>query len=176
MNRKRAILAMIVLAVAASAQTVRYNYAYKQDFTTLRTYVWAQQQDQDIDQITDQQLRSAVDSALVKKGFVLLAKEPADLLLRYQASVTKERELTLYNTGWGYGRGWRYSPGVTSGVTTTIRVGEFALDIYAMKPKQLLWRGVASDTLPPSPKPKQWQKQLDEGAAKLLKHFPPPAE
>lgn len=173
---KKAVLTVLLLTVIASAQSVRYNYAFNQDFTKLKTYAWADQHDPDIDQITAQQLQSAVDTAMAKKGFLVRPREQADLMLHYQASVSKEKELTLYQPGWGYGRGWRFSPGITTGHTSSIRVGEFALDIYDAKSKQLLWRGVASDTLPASPKPKQWQKELNDGADKLLKHFPPPAK
>ena len=148
-----------VLSVAASGQNVRYNYAMKHDFTKLKTNVWADEGGSEIDQITAQQLRSAVDSAMAKNGFVLRSQGPSDLMLRHQASVDKEKQLTLYNTGWGYGRGWRSGPGITTGQTSTIRTGEFALDVYSTDSKQLLWRGVASDTLPACPKPQQWQKE-----------------
>ena len=62
----------------------------------------------------------------------------------------------------------------TTGQTTTIHIGELALDMYDPNSKQLVWRGTASKTLDPKAKPDKRQKNLDKGVAKLLKNYPPP--
>ncbi len=155
---------------------MRYNYAFGQDFSKLKSYSWAEQKDSDIDELTAQQIRIAIDTVMQKKGFVRRDKSPGDLMLSYQTSVNKEKALTLYNTGFGFGRGWRVGGGITTGETSTIRTGELALDIYGVDSKQLLWRGVISDTIPANQKPSQWQKEVNNGAKKLLQHFPPSAK
>ncbi len=175
MRLKPVLLAALLTTVAATAQDVRYNYAFGQNFSQLRTYAWTDNAG-DVDELTAQQIRSSIDSVLAKKGFSLRDKERADLILNYQVSTNKEKQLTLYNDNWGFGRGWRFSPGVTTGQTSTIRTGELALDIYGAEPRQLLWRGIISDTIPAKQKPEEWRKQLDGGAVKLLKSFPPPTK
>ncbi len=176
MKLRNVILSMFAAGAALSAQDVRYNYAFGQDFSKLKTYSWADHMESDVDELTAQQFRAAIDTQMQKKGFVRRDKAAGDLMLSYQTSVTKEKALTLYNTGFGFGRGWRVGGGMASGETSTIRVGELALDIYGVDSKQLLWRGIISDSIPAKQKPSQWQKQVNNGARKLLEHFPPPAK
>ena len=62
---------------------------------------------------------------------------------------------------------------MTTGSTTTIYVGQLALDMYATSPKALVWRGVASKTLDTKAKPEKQQKNLEKAVAKVLKNYPP---
>jgi Domain of unknown function (DUF4136) len=65
---------------------------------------------------------------------------------------------------------------MTSGQTSTIYIGQLALDMYASTPQKLVWRGVASKTLDPKAKPEKQQKNLDKAVAKVLKNYPPVAK
>ena len=69
----------------------------------------------------------------------------------------------------GYGGGG----GMTTGSTSTIYVGQLALDMYATA-QALVWRGVVSKTLDPNAKPDKQQKNLAKAVTKLLKNYPPP--
>jgi hypothetical protein len=62
---------------------------------------------------------------------------------------------------------------MTTGSTSTIYVGQLALDMYDSANKDLVWRGVASKTLDPKAKPEKQQKNLGKAAKKLLKNYPP---
>ena len=62
---------------------------------------------------------------------------------------------------------------MTSGQTSTIYVGQLALDMYATSPHTLVWRGVASKTLDPEAKPEKQGKNLRKAITKLLKNYPP---
>ena len=65
---------------------------------------------------------------------------------------------------------------MTTGQTSTIYVGQLAVDMYASSPHTLVWRGVASKTLDPKAKPDKQQKNLEKAVAKLLKNYPPVAK
>jgi hypothetical protein len=65
---------------------------------------------------------------------------------------------------------------MTTGQTSTIYVGQIALDMYASSPQQLVWRGVASKTIDAKAKPEKQQKNLEKAVAKLLKNYPPVAK
>ena len=65
---------------------------------------------------------------------------------------------------------------MTTGQTSTIYVGQLAVDMYASSPHTLVWRGVASKTLDPKAKPEKQQKNLEKAVAKLLKNYPPVAK
>jgi len=187
MKLRNAIFALTCLTSVAMAQDVRYNFASEFNFGGAKTYKWGTSgAEEKLDQLTDQQLRAAIDTQMNKKGFSKVERGQTDLLLVYEPSVKHEKQITVYNNNWGFGggwgRGWRrgYGPGMGMGMTTaqtsTIRVGEVALDIYDAKDEKLVWRGIASKTLDPNMKPDKWQKTIQSGAAKLLKSFPPPPD
>ena len=67
-------------------------------------------------------------------------------------------------TRW-YGGGWYGGGGMstTTGTTSTIYIGQLAVDMYHSPAKTLVWRGVASKTLDTRPSPKSsrrtWRKR-----------------
>jgi hypothetical protein len=61
----------------------------------------------------------------------------------------------------------------TTGTTSTIYIGQIALDMYSSANKALVFRTTASKTLDTRAKPDKQQKNLDKAVAKMLKDFPP---
>ncbi len=57
--------------------------------------------------------------------------------------------------------------------TTSIYVGQLALDMYDSANKTLVWRGVVTKTLDTKAKPEKQSKNLDKALGKLLKNYPP---
>jgi hypothetical protein len=172
--------ACIALAALAPAQDTRYNFDAQTDFSKFKTYKWV-----DIkgakkpDDLIDRQIRDAFDTGLAQKGLTKSNGDSADLLVGYQTGINTEKELTTFDTGWGYGPGWRYGGygggGMTTSTTSTIYVGALAVDMYDPGKKQLVWRGVATKTLDPKAKPEKRQKNLQKAVTKLLKNYPPKA-
>jgi Domain of unknown function (DUF4136) len=182
MKLTHTIIAISLVTLTAFAQDVRYNFAANADFTKYRTYRWGMIKGADQpDQITDQQIKSAIDAELAKKGMMKTDADTSDLIIGYQVSIGSEKQITMYDSGWGYGAGWGRGwygygaggGGMTTGTTSTIAVGQLDLDIYDAKEKNLVWRGNATKTLDSTAKPEKRLKNLQKGAAKLLKNFPP---
>ena len=182
MNRLAMLCAILVLAVAdaALAQDVRYNFDKTANFAAFRTYKWvAIKGASQLSDLADRQVKAAVDAELAKKGLTRTDDAAADLYIGYQPGISKEKEYTSFDTGWGYGPGWYGGGwyggggGMTSGTTSTIYIGQLALDMYASSPHSLIWRGVASKTLDAEAKPEKQQKNLAKAVAKLLKNYPP---
>jgi hypothetical protein len=178
-----AFAAMLVLAgsSAAFAQDVRYNFDKQANFSGFKTYRWvAIKGAQPLSDLTDRQIKAALDVELSNKGLTLAQGDQADLFIGYQAAIDTEKQFTSYDTGWGYGPGWYGGGwyggggGMTTGSTSTIYVGQLALDMYAATAKQLVWRGTASKTLDQNAKPEKQQKNLAKAVKKLLKNYPPP--
>jgi len=101
------------------------------------------------------------------------------LFVGYQVSLNQEKEITSYDSGWGYGPGWGGGwygggGGISTSTTSTISIGQLDLDMYDSSAKKLVWRGTASKTLDPKAKPDKREKNLRKGVAKLLKNYPPP--
>ena len=129
--------------------------------------------------LRDQQIKDATDTELIKKGLVRTDGDTADLYIGYQAAIDRDTQFTSYKTDWGYGPGWsggnQYARvgGVTTGQTSTIYTGQFALDMYDSINHRLVWRGVASKTIDPKAAPDEQQNNLAKAIAKLLKNYTP---
>jgi Domain of unknown function (DUF4136) len=188
MMKRLSLLAMVTILLAtgtAIGQDVRYNFDKNADFSKFKTYKWVTLKDAaKPNDLIDKQIVSAVDSELAAKGLSRIDGDNADLFIGYQAGVGQEKQFTSYNSDWGYGGGW-YRGGwyggaggmsTTTGQTSTIYVGQLALDMYDSTNRDLAWRGVASKTLDPKAKPEKQEKNLKKAVAKLLKNYPPPAK
>ena len=182
--RKIALFSIALCLLAectAFAQDVRYNFDKNGDFSQYKTYKWVVMKDATkIDDLRDRQIKDAVDAELAKKGLTKTDAETADLYIGYQAGIGTEKQYTSFDSGWGYGPGWYGGGwyggggGMTTGQTSTIYVGQLAVDMYDAKKHELAWRGVASKTIDPKAKPEKQQKNLAKAVAKLLKNYPPP--
>src|ERR1700704_5024953 len=180
MRAVRLILVITLLAIGALAQDVRYNFDSGANFSKYKSFKWVQIKGTDpLNQIADGQLKSAVDEELAKKGLHRTEAETADLFVGYQTSLGQEKEITSFDSGWGYGPGWGRGwygggGGISTSTTSTIVVGQIDLGMYDPAAKKLVWRGTANKTLDMKAKPEKRAKNLRKGVAKLLKNYPPP--
>jgi hypothetical protein len=176
----------LIFASTAFGQDVRYNFDNKTDFSKFKTYKWVDLKNSEkVDEITDKQIKDAIDVQLAQKGLSKVDADTADLYIGYQAAIGTEKQFTSFSTGmggpgWGYGPGWGggwYGGGMssttTTGSTSTIYTGQLAVDMYDSAGKDLVWRGTASKTLDPKAKPDKRQKNLTKAMAKLFKNYPP---
>ena len=174
--------ALVLGATAAAAQDVRFNAMPNTDWSKFKTYKWVKIEGaQYPDDITDSQIKSAIDAQLATKGLTK-SDGQADLLVGYQVAVDKEKEWTAYGMGggpawgWGPGYGYGYGGGMATATSSTIHIGTLGVDMYDPAAKQLVWRGSASKTLDPKAKPEKRQKNLGKAMAKMFKNYPPPAK
>ena len=177
------VTCLLLLASSAQSQDVRYNFDNSADFSKFKTYKSVTLKNAaPVDDLTDKQIKAALDAALAQKGLTKVDGDTADLYIGYQAAVGTHQELTVYSSGWGYGPGWYgggwYGPtgGITTGQTSTIYTGQLDIDMYDAAKHGLVWRGVASKSLDPKAKPEKRQKNLNKAVAKLMKNYPPPAK
>jgi Domain of unknown function (DUF4136) len=181
-NRLLATVALSVLALGtAAAQDVRYNFDKDTDFSKFKTYKWVELKDASkVNDLMDKDIKSAIDTELASKGLTKVDGDDANLYIGYQGGVGQEKQFTSYNSSWGYGPGW-YGGGwyggpsssTTTGQTSTIYIGQLAVDMYDSTHKDLVWRGVASKTIDPKAKPDKQQKNLAKAMKKLFKNYPP---
>ena len=181
---KRLLALSLFVSVAgagqALAQDVRYNFDNTAPFASFKTYKWVVIKGAgQVNPLVEKQIKDTVDAELAKKGLTKTEDAKADLFIGYQAGISKEKEFTSFDTGWGYGPGWYGGGwyggggGMTSGSTSTIYIGQLALDMYAQAPHSLVFRTVASKTLDTEAKPEKQQKNLTKAVSKMLKNYPP---
>jgi Domain of unknown function (DUF4136) len=184
--RKVSLIWMALLLTVAStafAQDVRYNFDKDTDFSKFKTYKWVILKGAaPVDDLTDKQIKEAIDAQLAAKGLSKGDSDDANLYVGYQTVVGTEKQFTSYDSGWGYGPGWYGrgwyggGGGMTTGQTSTIYNGQLALDMYNSAGHTLVWRGVVSKTLDPKAKPEKRQKNLTKALTKLFKNYPPKAK
>ena len=165
-------LALIACSVSYG-QDVITNYLPGTDFSKYRTYQWVTIGPSGApDEILDAQIKQSIDSQLSARGLTKAAGDKADLLVRYQVTVDKERQWNAYGSGGPWGGPWS---GIATGTATssTFDVGTLVLDMYDPAAKQLVWTGHATKTTNPSKDPRINQKNIDKAMQKLLKDFPP---
>src|SRR5205823_9972468 len=107
----RIALAMVfaLTAAAAGAQDVTYNAMPGTDFSKFKTYKWVKIEGaQYPDQITDVQIKSAIDAQLGSKGLTKTDDDVADLYIGYQVALNQEKQWNTYGTGGGWGWGGGY--------------------------------------------------------------------
>jgi Domain of unknown function (DUF4136) len=163
---------LLVTGATTSAQDVKYNYAMGADFSKYKTYRWVDVPNENHpDQITDQQIRSAIETTLSSKGLTKASGDTADMLIAYQVAVNQERQWNAYG-GMG---GLRFG-GMGTATSSTINIGTLVFDAFDAAAKQQIWTGQATKTISPSSDPQKNQKNMQKGITKLLKNFPPPAK
>src|SRR5208283_5870547 len=101
------VLALVACSVTY-AQDVRTNYMPGTDFSKYHTYAWVN----DVqgvpavgshpDQILDAQVKEAIDSQMVAKGFTKVEDgSKADLLLGYQLAIDQEKRINGFGDNLG---------------------------------------------------------------------------
>lgn len=178
-------LGVLLATNTALAQDVRYNFDKNTDFSRFKTYKWVVLKDAPTaNDLVTKQVKTAVDAELATKGLTRVDDDTANLFVGYQAAIGQEKQFTSFSSDWGYGGGWYrggwYGPGggmsTTTGSTSTIYVGQLAVDMYDSANRDLVWRGVASKTLDAKAKPDKQQKNLAKALKKLFKNYPPTAK
>ena len=161
------VVALLLLtAVTLTAQDVRYNFMPKTDFSKYHTYKWVNTGGDHPDQITDAEIKQAVDSQLASKGMTKTDSDQADLYIGYQIAVHQETQWDAWGTrSFGMGTG--------SWTSSTISIGTLVLDMYDPATKQLVWTGQATKTINPGSNPEKNMKNVDNAMTKLLKNYPP---
>ena len=160
---------MLLFAGKSSAQQVKTDYDRGANFGQYKTYSWAQVKTKealDVDRI-----KTAVNAALAAKGWTQV-DSGGDVAME----ITRNQQtLNTFYDGFGGGWGWRRFGGGGFGeattTTETYKVGTLVVDLFDAKTKQLIWRGTSSNTL--SNNSDKNIKNLDKGADKMFKHFPP---
>ena len=161
-----AIVGCLVLSVSAVGQEVRTDYDHHGNFSQYHTYFWAKVQT--TDPLWERRIQDAVDRDLQSKGWQRV-DNGGDVALMAVGSARNQQEYRTFYDGLG---GWRWGGfGETTTQVENYRVGSLVLDMYDAHNKQLIWRGVASDTL--SDKPEKNEKKLEKSVEKMLDHFPP---
>src|SRR6201982_1339315 len=164
------ILLFFALTAGAFAQQVKTDYDHNANFGQYKTYSWEKVQTKD--PLLVDRIKSAVNSALVAKGWTELPSGGEVEVFAIETTQNQQTLDTFYN-GFGGGRRWGGFGGFGDATTTveTYKVGTLVVDLFDAKTEKLIWRSSSSDTL--SDKADKNTKNLGKGVNKMFQHFPP---
>lgn len=177
------VLGVLILAVATTAfgTSVKSDYDKMFDLTKLRTFAFkterAVNDPLSSNTIEAERLQSALTAQLQANGFSQDSQDPNFIVAFYSRSKQKTEIESTPGFGFGSGFGWGYDMpyrehwrwGLGPDVWTyNYTQGCVMVDIIDAKTNQLVWRGVAMDTLNGI---NQSDKQANEVAKDLIKRF-----
>jgi hypothetical protein len=159
-----AMLACIVPAIALGQQ-VSVNYNKSQDFTKYHTYAWGPDNANKIqNSILAQQAESDINTALQGKGLQMVQdSQNPDLIVTANGGLKQQTSYSAMGMrGFGGGMGT---------ITPEQNViGTMIVDLYDAKAKNLLWRGIAQNTL--SNNGNKNSQMVSKAVQKMFKQYP----
>jgi hypothetical protein len=167
---RNTILTLFCLSALAMAQKVACQYDRSLDFSQFHTYKWVTVGNSSgISQATAENIVNLVNAQLAQKRLTpVVGDRVPDLYVAYQISVApQQRELNWFNSGGD----WKASFGQAN--TETIETGTLVIDFYDPAQKQLVWRGMATNSLDPAANTDKNYNNLQKAIPKLLRAFPP---
>jgi hypothetical protein len=155
----------LVLAVPVLAQQVSVNYNHGVSFSQFHTYAWGGNNTNAIqNSILAQVAQQDINNALQGKGLQMVQEnQNPDLIVTASGG---EKEQTSYNA-WGM-RGW--GGGMGSITPQQNVVATMIVSLYNTKAQELVWRGIAQDTL--SDKGNKNQEIVSKAVQKMFKQWP----
>lgn len=145
-----ALLSAVLLVAAAAWASITADYDHNVNFINFKTYSWGKLETGN--SIWDERAKSAVDSALAAKGWTQVSSG-GDVLVNAFGKTHPEYTMNTFYDGFGGGWRWRGFGGFGEATTTidTYKVGTLGVDMFDPNTKNLIWRGVATDTLSNNP-------------------------
>jgi hypothetical protein len=169
----RLIPVLVLLAASAAwAQKVDVDFNSSVDFSKFKTYAWLESK-HPAKGLWPQRITDGVDKQLQAKGLkkVTMDDHP-DLEVVYNSGIKERTTVEGYDYGYPYGPWWGWGgPRSVTYQTYVDKEATLAVDLVRTEAKELVWRGVARDTL--SDNSDKNQKKLDKAVEKMFKKYPP---
>ena len=168
MRRNTVYMAVLLVCLASSvmlAQQVSVNYNHSASFAQYHTYAWGSNNTNQIqNSILAQVAQQDIDNAMASKGLQKVSEsQNPDLILTASGG---EKEQTSWNA-WGM----RGIGGGMGGISPQQNVeATMIISLYDLKAKELVWRGIAQDTL--SNNGNKNQQQVQKAIQKMFKQWP----
>src|SRR3954471_5213244 len=130
-------IACVAMATIAYAQKVTTDSNPAAPFASYKTYAWTQGTPAS-SPLGEQRIHALVGAQLAAKGLSPVATAP-DLFVATGTVTQEHPQLVVNGFGWGLG-------GTTASVEN-YTVGTLVVDLYDAKTRQVVWRGVATDSV-----------------------------
>lgn len=168
MKKSKLLLVPVSLSLLCSvalAQQVSVNYNHNASFSQYHTYAWGSNNKNAIqNSILAQVAQQDIEAAMSQKGLQKVEEsQNPDLILTASGG---EHESTSYNA-WGM----RGIGGGMGGISPQQNYETtMVVSLYDLKQKELVWRGIAENTL--SNNGNKNQKNVEKAVEKMFKQWP----
>lgn len=160
-----------LLSAASSFADVTVDHDKSADFSKYESFA-IEEATPAVNPLMREPMIKVIEAGLMARGLEKAA-DGADLEVVIHASTDDEISITADSWGYGGYRGWGGWRGW--GPTTVnvgyVAVGTLIIDMIDAGSNSLIWRGIATDTVPR--KPAKIEKKIQKAVAKLLRDFPP---
>jgi len=166
--RSASVWLAVLLVVATTWAKISTDFDHNVDFGNYKTYSWGKLETDS--SFWDERVKSAIDNQLAAKGWRPVSSG-GDVIVNAFGKTHSEHTIDTFYEGEAWL--WRgFGNFATSTMTVdTYKVGTLVVDMFDPHTKNLIWRGVASDTL--FSNPEKNTRKLDGEVRKMLLHFPP---
>jgi hypothetical protein len=167
----------LVFTGSAAGQKVKVNYNKDFNFGNIKTYSWDRGMAARNPHI-DRMIVAGVERELAARGLSKVNAD-ADVIVVYAAAVGID--LNVAYGGRGNSAGAAQQTGIPSADRSwTVPKGSLAITMMDTKSKDLIWSGVATDSLPGEPSSdiekdaKKMEKPVSRSIEKIFKKYPVP--
>ena len=169
---KTTLFCLLCLLVAASSSAdVTVDHDKTADFSKYASFA-IEAATPAADPLMRERMIEAIAEGLAARGLERAA-EGADLEVVIHASSDEELRVTANDWSYGGYRGWRgwRAWGPTTVNVGYVAVGTLMIDMLDAASQKLVWRGIATETLPR--KPAKLEKRIRRAVDRLFRAFPP---
>lgn len=165
------IALFVGLATSVLLANVTTDYDHNVDFSKFHTFRWIREPETK-NPLMKGRIVDAVSSELSKKSLSQTTSGEDLGIAAHAASEERHTLQTFYDgmDGWNWRHGFG-GPGVATTTVDTYKVGTLVVDLFDAKTKEVVWRGVATETL--SDKPEKNAKKLEDVVEDMFKKYPP---
>ena len=175
-----AFIFSVVMVACSSGIRVSQDFEKGFDFTTLKTYDWAPNEDNawglQGNDLVDRRIRNAITNFLTSRGHRQDSEQP-DFYISYDLAVEQRISSSNVSGGVSVGRSTRGRSGsIAIGTGSRVRTydeGTLIIDITDVASGKLVWRGVSSQALPDLSNPQTLTNQINATVAAILAQYPP---
>jgi hypothetical protein len=173
-----AVVAILLAAPTVLAQKTSYDFDRSANFGAYKTYT-LKDGTKVGDPLVDARIVAAIDMQLTNKG--LTKAENGDVAVVYHVAIDKQKDISAYSSGGGYGP-YGYGWGGGWGMTTTdvrvseILVGTLIIDVADTKSNSVVWRGMGVKEINTQTSPDKRDKSVQKAVEKIFKNYPPKAK
>lgn len=171
------MLVLLAAALPAAAQKVYVDYDRTVDFSSFRTFAWAETPPTQFEEnypMGYDFIKKSIEIEMNGAGLTQVTTDP-DVYVAFFTSSKESFQVMVAAFGYSYGPGWGWDPywgttaGAASGQVNNYRKGSLVVDIWDARTKRALWRGTAEKVI--SENPEKALKQIDAAITKIVDKY-----